>query len=710
MKKYIFCGLFILSFNIHLFAQKHGKALVDSLKIDLLKLKNDDSTKVKLINNISFALYSINPNEGILFGNQALQLAQKIKWKTGEARANSCIGTNYYSQSNNQKVLEYYTKALKIYKEINDKSGTAKVLGNIGNVYRRQSNAALALDYYMNALQLYELINDKSGIAAIHGNIGIVYQVQHDFTKALAYYFKCLKVNQELGDKYDIAVSNGNIAMIYKEMKFYDKALIYGNNALRLNQELGDNRGVARSLGNIGSVYAALSEYEKALQYFEKSVQLFEQIGDKKGLSINIGSIGNVYYLIATDTNKKILDKLFQGNKVNALLKAKFYTDSSILIATKIGDLENLIKRYEYMSDIEDLLGNQKEALLYYKLYAEVKDSVYNEENNKKISNLEAKRIEDLNQKQLELKDLQIEKTKNKTLSLLIGIAVLLVFSILLVYYFLQKQKANKRITTAYNNLKITQGQLVQSEKMASLGQMTAGVAHEINNPINFISSSIGSLNRDINDVKNLLNIYKTNPIEAEKFAQKIDIEFLLTEIDELIVGINAGAIRTSEIVKGLRNFSRVDEANKKKANINDSLESTLMILQSKITEKNCSLHKGYSQLPDVFCHPSQLNQMFMNIILNAIDAIEINSGSINIHTKLNAEFIFISIADNGNGIPKEIQQKIFDPFFTTKEVGKGIGLGLSIVHGIIENHNGKIEVNSEIGKGTEFIISLPIS
>jgi signal transduction histidine kinase len=268
----------------------------------------------------------------------------------------------------------------------------------------------------------------------------------------------------------------------------------------------------------------------------------------------------------------------------------------------------------------------------------------------------------------------------------------------------------NTKISTAYNNLKITQGQLVQSEKMASLGQMTAGVAHEINNPINFISSSIGSLNRDVKDLKTLLKLYKENPAEAEQFAKKIDADYLLTEIDELIVGITEGADRTSEIVKGLRNFSRVDEAEKKKANINDSLDSTIMILQSKLKDKNIEIEKKYDQLPDLFCYPGQLNQVFMNLISNSADAIEAKSGKLKLETKVHCENIIISISDNGIGMSKEIIKKIFDPFFTTKEVGKGTGLGLSIVHGIIEKHNASIKVNSEIGKGTTFIIEIPIT
>jgi signal transduction histidine kinase len=216
--------------------------------------------------------------------------------------------------------------------------------------------------------------------------------------------------------------------------------------------------------------------------------------------------------------------------------------------------------------------------------------------------------------------------------------AVFLLIAVFIYIIYRNNQKALIRTKTAYKELnethvklKSTQEQLVQSEKMAGLGQLTAGVAHEINNPINFVSSSIGSLKRDVDDLKLLLKTYQDKPNEAAALAKQLDIDYTITEIDELLLGITEGANRTSEIVKGLRNFSRTDEAEKKNANINECLDSTIMILQTKLKDKNIDLKKQFAQLPDIACYPGQLNQVFMNIISNAADAIEGNSGEINI-------------------------------------------------------------------------------
>ncbi|MCB0822531.1 MAG: PAS domain S-box protein [Bacteroidales bacterium] len=273
----------------------------------------------------------------------------------------------------------------------------------------------------------------------------------------------------------------------------------------------------------------------------------------------------------------------------------------------------------------------------------------------------------------------------------------------------------NQELNSALDDLRKTQAQLIDSEKMASLGQLTAGVAHEINNPINFVSGNVQPLRRDIEDVLDVLQKYDViieklklgdHFNEVNNLKQEIDFDFVLSEINHLLDGIGEGAQRTTEIVKGLRNFSRMDEHELKVANINQGIESTLLILHNKIKER-IEVTKHFGDIPDIMCYPGQLNQVFMNIINNAAEAIA-ETGKIDIRTWHENGLIKITITDSGKGIPRNVKNKIFDPFFTTKEVGKGTGLGLSISFGIIEKHNGKIEVISEPGKGSEFIIQIP--
>ena len=284
-------------------------------------------------------------------------------------------------------------------------------------------------------------------------------------------------------------------------------------------------------------------------------------------------------------------------------------------------------------------------------------------------------------------------------------------------------QTTNKQLSVAFKDLKGAQIQLVEAEKMASLGQLTAGIAHEINNPINFVKSNIKPLQLDFKDIMEVMDEYgklhkaDTGDIpvhlkEIEALKKDIDIDFIKDEIKSLMAGIENGAERTAEIVRGLRNFSRLDESVIKTVNIHEGIDSTLILLRSNIPA-NIAVVKEYNADGIIECFPGKLNQVFMNILSNAIHAIKAkpkmaDDEKITITTTDTVENgIEIRIKDTGKGMSAEVKQKIYDPFFTTKEVGEGTGLGMAIVFNIIKEHSGKIEVISEEGKGSEFIITL---
>ena len=278
-----------------------------------------------------------------------------------------------------------------------------------------------------------------------------------------------------------------------------------------------------------------------------------------------------------------------------------------------------------------------------------------------------------------------------------------------------QIEEKNIELESALIKLKETQNQLVQSEKMASVGQLTAGIAHEINNPINFVSSNVNPLKRDIGDLLRVLKAYEavvekscrdSDFNSVEELKNELEYEYILKEVDDLLTGIEEGAQRTTEIVKGLRNFSRIDEDEQKKADIHQGIDSTLLVLHNEL-KRHIKVIKNYGEVPEILCFPGKLNQVFLNIIKNASQAIE-GEGIIEITTSSTNKDVKISIKDNGSGMDQETLKKMYDPFFTTKEIGVGTGLGLSISYAIIEEHGGKIVVKSEPGKGSEFIITLP--
>lgn len=271
-----------------------------------------------------------------------------------------------------------------------------------------------------------------------------------------------------------------------------------------------------------------------------------------------------------------------------------------------------------------------------------------------------------------------------------------------------------KELESANSHLKETQSQLVQSAKMASLGQLVAGVAHELNNPIGFIYSNMSYLSDYSNKLIKLIDLAEKNPSQLSALKEEFDLDYIKKDLPKLITSCEDGARRTKDIVIGLRNFSRLEEKSYKAIDIHQSLDTTLNLLSSEFKNR-IEIKKDYGDIPLVICHQTQINQVFMNILSNAFQAIK-NQGTVWISTKkadrsseVTEPAISISIQDTGPGMPPDILQKIFDPFFTTKSVGQGTGLGLAISYGIINAHGGSIKVTSKIDTGTEFMVTLPI-
>ncbi|MEH1768165.1 MAG: ATP-binding protein [Nostoc sp.] len=275
-----------------------------------------------------------------------------------------------------------------------------------------------------------------------------------------------------------------------------------------------------------------------------------------------------------------------------------------------------------------------------------------------------------------------------------------------------------QQLKNTLQELQTTQVQLIQTEKMSSLGRMVAGLAHEINNPVNFIHGNFNHLNNHVNCLLNLIELYQKKHPESyftlqDEFGD-FNLDFIVDDLPKILSSMRIGTDRIRDIVLSLRNFSRLDQSEKKAVNIHDGIESTLLLLNHRLHPK-IEIIKKYGNLPPVQCYPAQLNQVFMNILSNGIDALlELDNQiqkQIVIQTEVTElETVIITFRDNGDGIDAEIQSKIFDPFFTTKPINKGTGLGLAISHQIIQKHQGNIQLKSEFGYGTEFAIEIPIA
>ena len=541
MKKFLL--LFIITFFMmnQLSAQLQGQGRIDSL-LHLLPKANEDSNKVKLLIDLSHTYYSINPDEGLKYGKQGLFLAEKLHWKKGMANACRTIAGNYgYGKSDYPAALKYSSQALQLFREIDDKTGTARILGDMGVVLWYQSNYPEALKYYFDALRLNEELGNKGDIAATLTNIGIVYNSQQDYHKALEYITEANAIDEVMGNKSGIAANLGDIGELHRNLSDNQKALEYDFKSLQLYKELGDKNGIARNLGNIGIVYSEQKNYPKALDYYLQALQLSEELGLQIGIAMNLGSIGSTYLEMSQDTATG------KHNAI-ALQKAKKYTDSAIAISKEIGDLNNLLANYQRMSEIQMLLGDHKSALESYKNYTLFKDSVFNIEKNKKLT--ETAMQYQFDKKEAAAKATQEKKDirqRNIRNSFIGGAIVLLLLLIALINRYRYKQKANKELETAYENLKDTQQQLVQSEKMAAFGVMAKRMAHEIQNPLNFVNN-FSEVSKDLVDEI----VSSGNEEDKKESAQDL--------ISNLEI-INRHGKRASKIIDELQEHARLGTA-----------------------------------------------------------------------------------------------------------------------------------------------------
>jgi tetratricopeptide (TPR) repeat protein len=492
MKKY-FLFLIMISAAFRSHAQLRGQALIDSMITQLANAK-EDTNKVMLLNDIGLNYYSINPDEGIKFGKQGLALAEKLKWQRGMAYAYKVIAGNYgYGKSEYPLALDYSLKSLEEFKEMGDRMGEAKILGDIGVIYWFQADYPNALKYYLDALRINEELRIKNETAATLCNIGIVYNSLEDYPKALDYMLRANKIDEELGNKSGVAANLGNIGELYMNLSDTTKALENLLKSLKFYEDAADKNGIARNLGNIGIIYINKQEYSKALENEILALKLFEELGDKNGIARVSGDIGRTYLEFATDNSMDSKSKTspnLPNNKSVALENAKKYTNRAINLSREIGDLSTLSNTYKQLSEIQYLLNDNKGSLESFKNYALFKDSVFNMEKNKKLTETAMQfafdKKEAATKAEQEKKDILQRNIRN---SFIAGACLLLVLLLALINRYRYKQKANKELAAAYENLKATQQQLIQSEKMAAFGVMATRMAHEIQNPLNFVNN-----------------------------------------------------------------------------------------------------------------------------------------------------------------------------------------------------------------------------
>ncbi len=659
--------IYVLVLPAMVFGQKQGKARIDSLKM-VLEQTAEDTNRVKILNSIAYSASTINPNEGIEYAKKALQLSEKLNFLSGRAESYSNTALNLTSKADYSGALENHFKALAIQEARGSKKDIGVCCSNIGVVYNNQNNIEKTLEYYQKALQTFREVNFEEGMATTLGNLGLLYSTTGQSKKALSCFTE---------------------AYTFAENK-------------------NDTTSMAICIGNIGNVYLFEKNYAKALEYDLRALSLNEKIGDIVGSGIGMGNVGEVYYKIAIDTNRVLLDSLFGGNQTKALALSASYLNRSLDTFEKIGFMNGIQEVNKYLVNVYEKQGDYKNALAAARKHMVVRDSIFSEENNSRIADLESRRIKDLKQKEIEIQKLRIQKAEKEQWLLIAAVISLIIIVAILYNRFRIKKNSNEKLEKTLKDLKSTQLQLIEQEKLASLGALAAGVAHEIQNPLNFVNN-FSELSSE------LIDDYETSTDESEK-------KEVLTDLKSNLIKINQHGKRADAIVKNMLLHARTENSSRQITDLNELCEEAVGFsfhaTQAKYKGFSCNVVKNYSaDLEPLLVVSSDISRVILNLLTNAFYSMYIKKSTsddpeyrpeLTISTFRAPDKILISVSDNGTGVPDEIKKKLFEPFFTTKPANEGTGLGLSISYDIIKAHGGEIKLDSKKGI-TTFSIQLPV-
>ena len=722
-----------------------------------------------ILNNIGIVYLNLGNNNRAL---ECYLKAQKIYEETGniEGLANTAnnIGIIYDTLQDYEKTLNYFLKSLKIYEEIGNKNTTAFSLNNIGNVHSKIGNYDKALEYYFKSLRISEDIGFKENTVRTLNNIGDVYQILGKYNESLEYFLRSLEISEEIGIKEIVSLTMNNIGGTYYQLDDYNKALEYFLRSLKINEEIGNKEGIARALSDIGKLYLKLQNYNRSFIYLEKSLNLSKEIKSNEVVRNTYLIFSELYsaqrdYKNAFEHYKKyseIQDSIFTEDMSHKIaeMQTKYETEKKekeIQLLQKDNLIYKLkIERYKlekWLLYIGLIIVLALIFIIYY-FYKLKKDA------NLTLEKLVEKRTKELqseiNERKFIEKSLRKSEEKFRTLVETIDEGVGNVdehenftfvnkaaanifgyskeeligknlkeltsedeFKKVLEQTSIRKQKksSNSELSVIRKNGEIKiiyitttsiisndgkylgafgifhditdqkkmQEQLLRSERLAGVGELAAGIAHEIRNPLGCISST------------------------AQFYLENYDLN---QELEKCFKIILRNCEDADNVIKELIDFTNPREISKKLNNIDKVMNNVLKNLRAISKAKNVRIIKNYSKkIPRILLDEKWLGSAFSNCVMNALDAMP-NGGNLRVSIDIDQfkKEIIVSFVDTGIGISKENLQKIFNPFFTTKN--EGTGLGLSLVHQIIQVHNGKINVESTKGKGTKIRIILPIT
>lgn len=656
------------------------------------KLKNASTKEqVDIYNQLSRTYLYTDPQMAIKYARQALQLALQLKDKRGEAEAYNNLGMGYYFVNDYEQLLESYRKSLSSYRDIGDN----RSMTMLSSTYFRLKQSEKALKSYKRSLNLYIKEKDWIKIAETYKKMADVYKNIADYRMALSYYNQALDLVEDREDEEaqsDRVRLLGEIGEIFFYQEQYDTALVYYHRMEDILLDMGDHRSVSILLSNIANAYFYKGDLDKSFDTYQEVLIYQIEQNEHWEAAMSLLQIGMIY-------SRRIDYK-------NAIRSHK----QSLALAQSIENANDLIRdNYLALSQIYEEQNNFKKAYEYRILYSKLSESMMMEEN---VSNfVDVLGLQELEEKNRENEILQT-KNKNYMLELekenlvrwrlsfgfTILIISILVFVIYYRYYLKREENKNleARIAEALKKQEEQQQIIMHQSSLTSLGELAAGIAHEINQPVQNISLS-------------------TESIKYELAEEQPNKQFLNQSVEEIFEDI----VRVRQIVDHIRIFSsgQKDEI-EEDFNVSECVQSAVSMIGNQYANHHIQLSLDLTEeLPLVLGNPHRLEQVIHNLLSNARDAVqerhqkeESLKMKVSIKTYNDKQNVYMGITDNGVGIPANRKTDIFLPFVTSKQLGKGTGLGLSISYSLIKEMNGRIEVESQQGKGTKMVVVLPVS
>jgi two-component system, NtrC family, sensor kinase len=687
--------------------------------------------KIDKLNRLAWDIRVNEIEKALTYSKEAATLSREINYAKGQADAFRLIGFANIRKSDFGLAKPFLEKASSIYDSLNDLQGLAVVHEYDGIIFRNTGNCKAALESIFKALELSRQTNFRDNEVTNLYQLGVTYRQLGDYDRVLEYLFESLLMARASTSNIMEAYNLNVIGSIYFETGDYQEALNYFHQGLPIRQQAGDYWGEAGSLDNIGHTYLKLQQYDEAISHCRKSLDIASKVGDKKGEANSLLHLAEIYQekgelaLAADCSNESMAIRKSSGDKRGEAEVLLFLaglqpkgTDNKLEYMLKAADIAENVNAIDLLSKLRQSLysiykdaGKYKEALEQIELHTTLEAELHKNTIAQKMANLKISHKAEEARKETEA-----IRIKNNELSRL--------------NKELEEQKV--RLQQALTDLKSTQAQLIQSEKMASLGELTAGIAHEIQNPLNFVNNFSEVSAELLDEVRETRN--KRQETRPRTEEDEIEDE-ILEDIKENLSKITLHGKRADAIVKGMLEHSKRGSGQKELTDINVLAEEFLRLSYqsylAKDKEFSAELQLNLDpDLPKISVIPQDIGKVLLNLYSNAFYACAERSRStgnerkvkdlpgfqnlagliptVTVTIKNLGDKIQISVQDNGPGIPEAIKDKIFQPFFTTKPTGQGTGLGLSLSYDIIKAHGGEIIVESQPGEFTRFSILLP--